>query len=451
MKKRDLARRDFLQTATLGAAALSPPIVGVTSRVWPSAGSDKPALLGGEPLRKGRFPSWPQIDDKDERIWREVLHEGAWCELDGNQVTAFEEEFQAAMGEGYVVATANGTSSLHASLWVLDVGPGDEVLMPASTFVASMQAILNLYALPIFVDIDPATGQIDTRKLEAAVSPHTRAIMPVHLGGAAADMDGVMEVARKHSLKVVEDACQSPLAEWRGRKLGLIGDCGCISFQVSKIIPGGEGGAVVTTSERIRTLVHAFRNNGRDPDRRVGNYPYFGMNYRMTEFQGALLRAQLAKFEVQSAVRRPNAAHLDRGLGEIEGLTPLAAYPGNTRRNYYYYAVRYEAEKFGGLPIDRFVQAMRAEGIPVSGSPRRDVLPDSPSLETLLNSRAFRKVCSEEQIARCLASRECPETRRLAPESLVVSQNVLLGSREDMDLILEAVRKVRRHADELRS
>jgi perosamine synthetase len=451
MKTRHLARRDFLQTAALGAAALSPPVMGAAPRVWAAPGSDRPALLGGDPVRPGRFPSWPVVDDSDERIWREVLHEKAWCELNGNQVTAFEEEFQAAMGEGYVVATANGTSSLHASLWVLDVGPGDEVLMPASTFVASMQAILNLYALPIFVDIDPATGQIDPGKLEAGVSGHTRAIMPVHLSGAAADMDGVMGVARKHSLKVVEDACQSPLAEWRGRKLGLIGDCGCISFQVSKILPAGEGGAVVTTSEKIRTLVHAFRNNGRDPDRRVANYPYFGMNYRMTEFQGALLRTQLAKFESQSAVRRPNAAYLDRGLGEFDGLTPMATYPGNTRRNYYYYAIRYEAEKFGGLGLDRFVQAMRAEGIPVSGSPGGDVLPDSPSIEVLLNSRAFRKVCSDEQIARCLASRDCPETRRLATQSLVISQNVLLGSREDMDLILEAVRKIRRHADALRS
>lgn len=453
MRRKALSRRRFLHASTAGVAGAgwvsARPAAPSRAPTVVVPTSDRPALLGGTPVRDGRFGSWPQVDDSDRKIWAEVLEERAWCELDGQQVARFEEEFARTMGEGYVVATANGTSSLHACLYALDVGPGDEVLMPAHTFVATMQAITNLYALPIFVDVDPRTGQIDTQELEARVSPHTRAVIPVHLGGASADMDGVMRAARKHGFHVVEDLCQSVLAEWGGRKLGLIGDCGAISFQVSKILAAGEGGAVVTTRPEIRTLVHAFRNNGRDPERQVRNYPYMGMNYRMTEFQGALLRTQLARFEETSRIRRENAEYLIQGLEEIPGIEPLGTYTKNNRRDYYYLALRYRSEALGGLSIDRFVEAMRAEGIPISGSSRSDVLPQSPSIQKILDSRGFRTIYSAERIKRCKDSLHCPETEKLSRERLSIGQPTLLGSRTDMDDVLAAVKKIERHAADL--
>lgn len=452
MARGQVSRRGFLQAAAgVGLGASVGQAAGPKAPAPLVKALDRPALAGGNPVRTAPFPDWPQVDSSDEQIWRQVLHEKAWCELNGSQVSAFEKEFAAAMGEGYVVATANGTSSLHACLYALDVGPGDEVLMPAHTFVATMQAILNLYALPIFVDVDPRTGLMNPDLLEEKISPHTRAILPVHLGGASVDMDGVLRVAEKHGLRVVEDACQSPLAEWGGRKLGLIGDCGAISFQVTKILASGEGGAVVTRHETLRTLVHAFRNNGRDPEGKVRNYPYMGMNYRMTEFQGALLRTQLAKFEAQSRTRQENVAYLDRGLEEVGGLEPTYTYPKNTRRNYYYYALRYRPEDFSGLSIDRFTAAMNAEGIPLSGSSRRDLLTASPSIPRILESRGFRTIYSQERLRRVRESLECPAAEKFEKERVVLSQRVLLGTRRDMDDILEALGKVRRHAPALAS
>lgn len=449
--KDQVSRRVFLAMATAGAAgSVNSPAASPRSPYVFGQSAQRPALLGGEPVRRGRFPSWPMIDEDDREIWDAVLQERAWCELDGHQVEDFEKEFQAAMKGGYVVATANGTSSLHASLYVLDIGPGDEVLMPAHTFVATMQAILNLYALPIFVDIDPTTGQIDPEQTDSRSSSRSRAVIPVHLGGGSADMDGVLKAASNRNLHVVEDVCQSALSEWNGTKLGLLGDCGAISFQVSKIIPAGEGGAVVTGSDEIRNLVHAFRNNGRDPERQVGNYPYFGMNYRMTEFQGALLRTQLGKFEELAARRRSNAALLDRGLEEIEGISPLETYPKNNRRDYYYYAMRYDSEQFGGLSIDRFVEAVRAEGIPISGSSSSEVLPDSPSIQRVLESRGFQRIYTEKQLQRCLESRDCPHNKKLAGERLVLNQSSMLGSRQDVRDILSAIDRVRTHAAELK-
>lgn len=450
--KDQVSRRTFLAMAAAGAAAgsVSGSAAAPGSPYVYKQSGQRPALLGGEPVRLGRFPSWPTIDEDDREIWETVLQEKAWCELNGHQVEDFEKEFQAAMGDGYVVATANGTSSLHAALHVLEVGPGDEVLMPAHTFIATMQSILNLYALPIFVDIDPASGQIDPGQIESRSSSQSRAVIPVHLGGGSADMDGVLKAASNRDLKIVEDVCQSALSEWGGTKLGLLGDCGAISFQVSKIIPAGEGGAVVTRSEAIRTLVHAFRNNGRDPDRKVGNYPYFGMNYRMTEFQGALLRTQLGKFERLAERRRANAALLDRGLEEIGGISPLRTYSRNNKRDYYYYAMRYDGEQFAGLSIDRFVEAVRAEGIPISGSSGSEVLPDSPSIKRVLESRGFQRIYSKEQLNRCLESRDCPHNRKLAGERLVFNQSSVLGGPEDIQDILSAVERVKTHAAELK-
>lgn len=442
-----VSRRKFLQATATGVTGVQ--LLTKEAHAAPAVfarTTGRPALLGGQPVRSKAFPSWPVVDASDEEIWTKVLHEKAWCELDGRQVAAFEDEFRTAMGDGYVIATANGTSALHACLYALDVGPGDEVLMPAHTFVATMQAILSLYALPIFVDVDPRTGLMDPAQLEEKISENTRVILPVHLGGASADMDGIMEAAAKHRLHVLEDACQSPLAEWDGKKLGLVGDCGAISFQVTKILPSGEGGAVVTRSHDFRNLVHAFRNNGRDPERKVSNFPYMGMNYRMTEFQGALLQTQLAKFEEQSATRRRNVAYINKGLEEIAGLTPTYTYPKNTRRNYYYYALHYHSDQFAGLSIDRFVEAMRAEGIPISGSSRAEILTTSPSIDRVLNSRGFRSIYTEARLRRCREGLHCPVAQHFVRERVVLRQSMLLGTQQDMDDILAAIQKLRQNA-----
>ena len=218
----------------------------------------------------------------------EVLRKGQWCRIDGDYANRFEETWARMMGAKHCVAVANGTSALITSLAALGIGPGDEVIVPPYTFVATINAVLMHHALPVFVDTDPETFQIDARQLESAITEHTACILPVHLGGSAADMDTILAVAARHKLPVVEDACQAALAEWKGKKLSTLGDLGCFSFQASKNLNSGEGGAILTNDDRLALECRSFQNNGRAT---VGGLSYArnGANLRMTEFQAALL------------------------------------------------------------------------------------------------------------------------------------------------------------------
>ena len=193
------------------------------------------------------------------------------------------------LGAKHCLAVANGTSALITSLAALGVGPGDEVIVPPYTFVATVNAVSMHHALPIFVDTDPETFQIDARKIEAAITEKTRCIIPVHLGGAAADLDAIAAIAAKHKIPVLEDACQAHLAEWRGRKVSTLGDLGCFSFQGSKNLNSGEGGAILTNNDQLIEQCKSFQNNGRGTSTAGFSYVRNGANLRMTEFQAALL------------------------------------------------------------------------------------------------------------------------------------------------------------------
>src|SRR5437868_4738953 len=208
-------------------------MVGVVAaqRRSKAAVEGKPALLGGEPLRKRAFPSWPVFDETEERSLAGVLRSGKWNRGTGRTVSRFEAEYAKLLGAKACLATANGTSALLTSLNALDIGPGDEVIVPPYTFVATINVILQVHGIPVFVDSDPATFQIDAHKIAAAITPRTALIMPVHVGGSVADLDTILDVAGKHNIPVVEDACQAHLAEWRGKKAGTFGKCGCFSFQ----------------------------------------------------------------------------------------------------------------------------------------------------------------------------------------------------------------------------
>jgi hypothetical protein len=264
-----LTRRRFLAAGTAAGLALG---VG-----RPAFASDKPALLGGKPTRTQPFPSWPKMDSLEDQALLGVLRSGRWFRGGGQKVSQFEEAFARLTGARWCLATANGTGALVASLGALDVGPGDEVILPPYTFIATVNAVLLHYALPVFVDSDPETFQIDARKIEAAITDRTALILPVHLGGAVADMDAILAIAGRRRLPVVEDACQSHLAEWRGRKVGTLGTTGCFSFQVTKNLCSGEGGAVLTSDEKLLEKCYAFHNNNGPARRKAGyNFGYRG-------------------------------------------------------------------------------------------------------------------------------------------------------------------------------
>ena len=260
----------------------------------------------------------------------------------------FEETWAETLGAKYCVATSCGTTALYASLNAVGVGPGDEVILPPYTFVATLNVILMQHALPVFVDSDRETSQIDAHKIEAKITSRTRCIMPVHLGGNPVDMDVVLDVAKKHKLPVVEDACQAHTGEWRKRRVSTLGDLGCFSFQASKNLNSGEGGAILTNDPALHEFCKSFQNQGRGPAGAAFAYARQGSNLRMTEFQAALLLQQLTRVEEQSRVREQNAQYLTSLLREIPGISPARMYDGTTRNGYHLYMLRYDQAHFAG-------------------------------------------------------------------------------------------------------
>jgi dTDP-4-amino-4,6-dideoxygalactose transaminase len=428
-----ISRRGFM-TAAAGAA------VATRASVF-AAGAEEPALLGGPPVRTTPFPSWPVVDGREEKALSDVLHSGKWFRLDGQTVDRFEEAYARLTGARHCIATANGTSALYASLAGLDVAPGDEVILPPYTFIATLNVVFLQYALPVFVDSDPETFQMDARKLDAAVTDRTAVIMPVHLGGNACDLDAILEVGRRRKIPVLEDACQAHLGEWRGRKLGTLGAAGCFSFQASKNLNSGEGGAILTSDDALYDRCWAFHDNCRA--RRGRPAPPLGgrgANLRLTEFQAALLLAQMTRVEEQSRVREENARYLTQQLGEIPGILPARLYEGCTRNAYHLYMLRYQPGPFGGLPRTRFLDALRAEGIPCS--PGYTPMNKEPYVAATLASRAYHRLYPKEVLAGWAERNRCPANDQLCQEAVWLTQTMLLGPRRDMDDIAAAVRKI---------
>ncbi len=435
-----VSRRRFISVA---------PAAGLAVSSGAFAAGQKPAVLGGPPVRKAPFPGWPVMDSTEEQAMLRVLRSGKWYRGSGDEVNKFEAAYAKLTGAKACLATANGTSALLISLAALGVGPGDEVILPPYTFVATVNVVLMLNALPVFVDSDRDTLQVDARKIEAAITDRTAVIMPVHLGGSAADIDSILAIARKHKLPVVEDACQAHLGEWRGKKVGTLGATGCFSFQNSKNLNAGEGGAILTNDEDLAEKCFAFHNNSRGR-RNTGydfSYSSRGANLRMTEFQAALLVAQMTRLERQSRTRTENATYLTEMLKEIPGIEPARMYHGCTRNAYHLYMFRYEKEKFANLTRAKFLKAMSAEGIPASGG--YSPLNKEPFLKNTLQSKGYQTIYSKKRIAAWDDRNHCPENDRLCGEAVWFTQNMLLGPRTDMDQVAEAVRKIQKHAGEL--
>ena len=440
------SRRRFIG-ALAGGVAAGP----VASRAATAAvSSDKPAILGGSPVRTDAFPGWPVHDATESRALESVVSSGRWNR--GPQVERFELEYARLTGAGHCLATANGTAALITTLTALGVGPGDEVIVPPYTFVATINAVLLRHALPVFVDTDPETFQIDARKVASAITAQTRVVMPVHLGGAAADLDTILPAAGARGIPVLEDACQAHLAEWKGRKVGSLGRAGCFSFQASKNLNAGEGGAILTSDAALHEACYRLHNNSRGRAAAGSadfSYRGVGANMRLTEFQAALLLAQLSRLEEQARTRDANGAYLTSQLRQIAGVAPARMYEGCTRNAYHLYMFRYDADAFGGLSRAQFLKALRAEGIPASGG--YSPLTAEPTVVETLASPAYQRIYGKEALARLAERNRCPENDRLCQQAVWLTQTMLLGPKRDMDQIVEAVARIQRHSRELRS
>ncbi|MBW6500599.1 MAG: DegT/DnrJ/EryC1/StrS family aminotransferase [Bacteroidales bacterium] len=271
--------------------------------------------------------------------------------------------------------------------------------------------------------------------------------IPVHIGGAAADMDKIMAIAKKHNLVVIEDACQAHMGEWRNKRLGTVGDMGCFSFQAGKSLCCGEGGAVIGNDEYLMARAKGYTHIGNDPRRKGRVFP--GSNFRMTPFQAAILSGQIRRLEDQSRLRDENAAYLEKLLDEIKGVRATKKYPGQTRRGYYIYGMIYEKEHFNGLPKSKFREAIRAEGISF-GNGIDSSLHSKPFIETYFNLRAFQKIYSKERLDRYRRENLCPVNEMIERETgLSLGQKVFLGSKKDMEDIVTAIVKIQKNSQAL--
>ena len=393
---------------------------------------------------------WPIFGRAEEEALLGVLRSGKWGRIEGSRVAEFERQYRELLGVEHCVATANGTSALIAAMNAIDIGPGDEVLLPPYTFVATLNVILLQHALPVFVDSDRATFQMDVRQLAARATGQTRAVIQVHLGGATAGLDASLKFCRDRGLRLVEDACQAHLGEWRGKKVGTLGDCGTFSFQASKNLNSGEGGALVTNDEDLFDRAYAFHGNGRArkiTSATLSGWASNGANLRLTEFQGALLLAQMSRLEAQSKTRETNAARLTAHLKQIPGITPQVIDEGCTRNAWHLYMFRYDPQAFAGLPRADFLKELRAAG--VAGSSGYTPLNREPFLEQVIESRHYRRIYGEARLRRWREENQCPQNDRLCGEAVWFTQTMLLGEPREMDFIAETIAGIQKRAADL--
>ena len=438
------SRREFFGLAAGAVAAVnlfSKRVVGQTA-------AGKPALLGGTPVHNGAWPRWPEWRQTWEPSILQVLRSGQWYRGSGEQVQRFEAAYAELLGAKRCLATASGTTALIVGLHVLDVDAGDEVIVSPFTFIASYNAILFHKALPVLADTDPATLTLDPASIENRITERTRAVMPVHIYGMPCDMDPIVAIANKHRLAVIEDACQAWLADYKGRTCGTIGDLGCFSFQNSKHLPSGEGGAIAGNNENLIDRAGSFHDCGRPygTSKGIPNSTRGG-NFRMQHFQAAMLLQQLDKLREETARRRQNAARLSASLEKIPGIAP-ARLPDNSQAVWHLFPFRYDADRFQGLSRDKFIRAMRAEGIPCSMGYREQYF--DGLLDEAIASRGFKRLFSARRLKAYRDSfQELKGNRQVCATTVAVTQNLLLAEPARVDRIGDAIRKIQAHAGEL--
>lgn len=403
------------------------------------------AINGGEPLRRAPFSSWPVYSAGDEQALIGVLRSGRWFLAE--RVEEFEKRFAAFQDAQFGVAVSNGTVALQVALEAIELQPGDEVIVPAYTFIATASAVAMVGGIPIFADVEPGTYNLSPASVEAALTERTRALIAVHVAGRPADLDALGEIAAPRGLWLIEDAAQAHAAAWKGRRVGAIGHLGTFSFQASKNLNAGEGGFVATDDRRLAERAWSLHHCGRAPKGAWYEHPLLGGNYRMTEFQAGLLLSQLGELESQTARRTHNAQLLTSLLEQIEGIAPLDPDPRVTTHAHHLYIFRYQSRGFGGVPRDRFIAALQREGIPCSSGYRP--LYQEPAFRTKFQNYPFASAYfkGKPDYGRVC----CPVVERIcAHEAVWLTQNILLGPEEDMRDIARAIRKIQAHADELK-
>lgn len=406
--------------------------------------SDRPAILSGTAVRAGKsWPAWPQWDESERARLGEVLESGAWSNARGEQARLWAAEFAALQGARHGLPLTNGTHTLEAALVACGVGEGDEVIVPALTFVATATAALAVNATPVLVDVEADSLCIDVAAAEAAIGERTRAVMAVHIGGRPCDMDALVGLCEKRGLALIEDCAHAHGSRWRGRGAGTFGSFGSFSFEASKLITAGEGGALITNDEALRARAWEYVDCGRVEGQHWYHHASAGSNLRMTEWQGALLRAQMQRFPEQHRIREERAILLDGALEAIPGLRPQSGDPRIDSRARYSYIVHYDPAEFAGMPLAGFEAALNAEGIEFGVC--------YPSLNRLELFREGRFAPRHRETAPAIdyAAQRLPRAEAAATSTIWLDHRMLLSEPEDVLDIARAMERIQRQAGEV--
>lgn len=401
---------------------------------WQSKSTTDVALAvnGGPRTVTREIPVWPFFDEGDRQALLDVMESGVWGGYH-EAVGELEERFAAFHGADYGLALANGTVSLEIALTAIGIRPGDEVIVPPITFVASASAIARVGAVPVFVDVDSQTINLDPFKVEGAINKRTRAIVVVHFAGCPVDLDRLTQICERHHLSLIEDCAHAHGAEWRGKRVGSFGAFGSFSFQGSKNMTAGEGGILITSDAELAEKARAISNQGRRTGGAWYEHVTLGTNARLTGFQAALLLNQLKRLPTQVETRMKSAARLREGLREIGGLVPTPEVLDEevTAHGYHLFSMRYIESRFAGAPRQRVVAALQAEGVPATlGYPH-----------PIYHNELFRE--------RPHIIHPCPEAEDYCRSAIWFPQNLLLGDEQLIDEVLAAVRKVSQGAGAL--
>jgi dTDP-4-amino-4,6-dideoxygalactose transaminase len=411
----------------------------------------KLAITGGERLRNEPFTAWPMSTKEEAAALEDVLTSTKWGgqPFPGKYSNLFAKKFAEVHTAKYAQCVNTGTVAIQACLKAIGIRPGDEVIVPAYTWEGTVGPVLLMNAVPVFVDVDPDTYCLDAKLIERAITPKTKAILPVHLGMRFADMDEIVRISQKHNLRVIEDCAHAHGGMWRGKGAGSMGDLGAFSFQSSKLITSGEGGAVISNNLEYIELVQSYINAGRASVTDLFHHRIIGFNYRLGEFQAAVLVPQLERLPQQAAIREKNMKHFESRLQNTTGIGLLKPDSRITRPAPYGYVLKYFADRVKDIPRAAFVAALQLEGIPCDGLFYEPVYKSSLFP---IDSADFPALSWRRENAIDLRNMySCPEADKAAyHEAIWFPHQHFLGSSKDVDAIAEAMHKVLANIEELR-
>lgn len=396
----------------------------------------------GTPARDRPFATWPVHDGAERALLLEVLESGTWS-YEGPKEKLFEERFARFCETSHALCVTSGTTALEIGLRGLGIGPGDQVIVPALTWTAPAWAVIQSGADVVFADVGP-DWCLDPGSLRSSITASTKAVIIVHTYDQVADVDKLIGITREHDLLVLEDCAHTPGSRWRGHRVGGLGHAGAFSFQLSKCMTAGEGGALVTGSSQLADRFYSLRNCGRPAREELE--PSVSGNQRMTEFQAAILLAQLDRLETQARRRATRFAYFREAARAVPGLMTLPIKPEVTQIGMFAFPLEYRPEEFCGMSVDVMVSALNAEGVPAR-RPHR-VVYQSPLWRAATRERFWHP--GSDPARRLGLDARCPTADHISNRrGLILPHQLFLGEEQDVDDVIAAFQKVRLRAREL--